>query len=84
MTTASKADVYAIASRQLPPLDLREWFDESNPRQPDHTHAFLEACLREGEQLDTEDRHILSEFIVSTEGRDYDAAFRRRYRFIRS
>ena len=86
--TVSKSYLYSVGapSRPQPSMDLREWFDEgsSGKRLKQDGHPYVEACLRESgnADLDDEDLRVLSDFIVPSEGRNYDETFRRHYRLV--
>ena len=87
--TTSKSYVYTLdaPTTALTSLDLREWFDDVAPpkRQRRRHHAFVEACLRETggpPDVSADDLRLLEDFIVPSEGRDYDETFRRRFRFV--
>ena len=87
--TTSKSYVYTLdaTTPALSSLDLREWFDDVAPRkrQRRRHHAFVEACLRETggpSNLSADELRLLEDFIVPSEGRDYDETFRRRFRFV--
>jgi len=87
--TTSKAYIYSrcVASLDETAPDLREFFDEDEPnkRQKKTGNAFLQACLREAGgvgDVTAEDLEVLEDFIVPTEGRDYNDTFKRRFSFV--